>query len=192
MPSRRSFGRRRSAPRRKTRWLSIIPGVLVNTGVNDTWAYSQLALQDVQSGTATPVSWGEFYGGTLIRTILDVTFDPIWGTISGANEEETLIDHVGVFMADVSIPSQTYWDPNVPSGDFMHRHTWAASFVSRAGVTATLAQPEVNVHMDIKTRRRIQENEQLFAVHHYFERLGGGGNAALQAGYTGRVLILLP
>lgn len=184
---RRISGRR---PRRKTRWLAITPGVVSGAASPSpgTYSVSTLALQD----RAGAVDWNEFYGGTLLRVILDVQ---IAHTINNAGgiQVGTVFLHGGLLLSPEVSPTATAWDPNVPSGSFMERQTFGEEVALQygaAGLWYRGKQDGFAFHFDTNVKRKIQENDRLFAVYRGF--LGGTAWTGVDLGHTGRVLIQLP
>lgn len=187
---RRTSGRRQ---RRRTRWLSVVPGVIAGLASN-TFIGTNLTLQD----SLGAVSWSEFYGGTLLRVIMDVN---IAHTISAGTPAPTswiLNSHMGIFLTPDSSVQSTPWDPNVPSGDFMDRSQLYQEAIVLAPVDGGgIYQYQYGVsaqgtghHFDTKVKRRIVENSQLFLGTRHF--ITGPGLVGIDYGYTGRVLIALP
>lgn len=190
---RRRFSRRPRRAKRRTRWVSITPGAFPNFTSNDVYEYEFVGIQDAVGS----LSWSEFYGGTILRTLLEITVDPVYGTFDGADDESTLIWHYGVFvtpgLSATATPDEQIWDPNVPSGDFMHRGTWVESLIKRNNVMVVVPNKDGhNVTIDSTVKRRIGENDAMWMTARYFERNGGTGDATLQVGYSGRILIALP
>lgn len=187
--SRRSF--RRS--RRRTRWLSIVPGAIAALATN-TFIGTNLTLQD-SLGT---VSWSEFYGGTLLRVIMDVN---IAHTISAGTPAPTswlFNSHMGLFLTPDSSVQSTVWDPNTPSGDFMQRsQLYQEAIVLAPADGGGIYQYNYGIsgngtghHFDTEVKRRIVENSQLWLGTKHF--ITGPGLVGVDYGYTGRVLIALP
>lgn len=154
----------------------------------NTFAFDTLTLQD-RSGA---VNWSEFYGGTLLRTILDVQ---ITHTINNAGgiQVGTLFSHTGLCVTADSTLDATTWDPNVPSGDFIRRETFGEEVALQygaAGLWYRGKQDGFAFHYDTKTKRKLRENDQLFIAWRHF--LGGTAWTGVDYGWTGRVLIGLP
>lgn len=182
---RRSFRRR---TRRRTRWLSIIPGSRLALP-NNTFAVDGLNLQD-KGGT---VNWSEFYGGTLLRVILDVQKQYNIGAAPLDGDQQLYFGHAGIFLTPDNSPDAVIWDPNVPSGDFMERLTAGEERVFWNGFGIDSRGGESNAfvfHFDTNVRRRIRENDQLFISWRHF--FSGPVYDQHNYGWTGRVLIGLP
>lgn len=185
---RRSFARR---PRRKTRWLSIVPGAIAGPN-NNEFRYSQLNLQD----RAGAVSWSEFYGATLLRVILDVQLQHTSNSQPGPGASWFLFSHAGIFITPDTTPEAVIWDPNVPSGSFMERQSYGEEifFVNNAGSVVQRGGSDAYAfHFDTNVSRRIGENDLLFlSLKNFFTTAGTPIFTGVDYGYTGRVLIALP
>lgn len=193
MPFRRSrrFSRR---PRRRTRWFSIIPNAFTHS-TNNQFTAQGLSLQI--AGPVT-VPWAQVAGHTVLRTILDLDFN--WDIVYASNAVTNVGDmltHLGIFMsADDTIGTAT-WDPNVPSGDFMHRdHVslwWRRESNTDLGGITKLGSPGEgrHLHIDTNIRRRVRENDQMWLAARSFKNATNVVNG-FTVGYTGRVLLALP
>lgn len=186
----RSFRRITRRPRRKTRWLAITPGSLaaVASGGAGTYSVATLGLQD-RTGAVT---LSEFYGGTLVRLILDVQAVHTVNNAGGI-QTGTCYIHGGVLVDESVSPPSTVWDPNVPSGDFMQRETFGEEVALQygaAGLWYRGKQDGFAFHFDTKVSRKLIENSALFFVTRGF--LGGTAWTGVDLGYTGRALIALP
>lgn len=184
----RRFGRRTSRPR--TRWLAVTPGTVSGASGPGagTYNYANILLED-RTGA---VSLSEFYGGTLLRLILDVQ---IQHTINNAGGIQTATNfmHAGVFLSTDSPPSATVWDPNKPSGDFMERKTFGEEVALQYGTGQYWyrgLQDGFAFHFDTNVKRRIVENSFIFMSVRGF--LGGTAWTGVDLGFTGRALIRLP
>lgn len=188
MPIRRRSMRRRGSSRRRTRWLAIVPDSVVPTsGVVN---FQELALQD--SSGAVPLA--EFYGGTLVKVLLQLQVAPEITIASPAATQvaySTL--HAGIFITPASTPDATVWTPNAPSGDYMIRdsyHFWYRRESDTDGAsTVAIGSPGIGLALETKVRRRIVENSVLWLGNITFLN---GSLDAQPFGYTGRVLIALP
>lgn len=189
----RSF-RRSRGPRPRTRWVALTPHALGPFTANDSYDQQLMEIED----SAGPLFWTDYVGATVLRTIVDFVIDPIFTTPPGDNMlTSQIVCHLGIFMDEAAAPEQSRWDPNTPFGDFMWRKTWSGEAywqdtASAAGGGYALADSLV-VSVDSTQKRRVGEDMRMWCAAHYFERLGGSGaDAALNIGYTGRVLLRLP
>jgi len=196
---RRSFRRR---PRRRTRWLSVIPGSRTFS-VNNEYAFNQILLQASGPGGATPFSQVQLVGATILRTILDIVVEPTKLQPSGPSTGWAFV-HSGLFVSAEVSPNNAIWDPNVPSGEFFARgsfyHKWwfmqeaVSDSIAMDSMTAVVGpdQPYGGhvIHFDTKQRRKIDENEGMFVSWRAF--MDDAITPEIVVGYTGRVLLALP
>lgn len=192
MRRRRSF-RRFSRSRRRTRWFALVPHALTPT-TDDSWDSQVMEIEDA----ALVYEWSRLVGGTLLRTIVDFVIDPNPGQFQGSNplfgSTCSYYEHLGIAMTQESSPSQDRWDPNEPHGDFMWRHFDAGALYLREGPASQWLTWDSGfqrvVRADIRQRRRINEDDRLWAFAHTF--FPGDVDGSMAVGYTGRVLIALP
>lgn len=142
----------------------------------------------------TTVDMSEFVGGTLLRVLFDVQVEsPI--TPQDGNFTGNCTLHGGLFVSADVTPSSTIWSPNVPAGNFMDRrtvHHYTQQFVIE-GDTMCWGYKLVDtqtMRFDTNVKRRIRENESLFASWYAF--LDDTVIQNIVTGWTGRVLIQLP
>lgn len=186
---RRTFRRSRSGSRKRTRWLAVTPGGLAIPTFN-TFQAAQVSIQDVNGA----VPWATFTGGTVLRTLLDVTIDPIL-TTGAPPWDYGLETHVGVFMVNDVSPDSTTWDPNVPHGNFMSRihaseRVQMRPAVEGGSIIQWMTPSSRTMYFDIPVKRRILEGSRMWLSTRSF--LAGTALISSNIGWTGRVLIQLP
>lgn len=195
MPFRRTFRRRGTRGRRRTRWYSLgATAYLANA--DNQFGTLQLNVKDDLGVNHT--LGGLLAGGTLLRVILDVVVEPVFGD-EATYEQVWNYHHTGIFVEAVTAPSQTLWDPNNPSGDFMMRlstyyRAWRSPTLGSLMTVSTVAPDGTKVyaghvqHYDTNVKRRLTENDSLWLTWHNFR----ANFTDTEVGVIGRVLVALP
>lgn len=167
--------------------MAFVPHALVSTG-NDTWDSQVMQIQD-SLGVS---DWTYFVGGTVLRVVLDVVCDRDVFDWGNADYHQSIYTHFGFAMLNESAPLQDRWDPNNPHGEFMWRGTQYQRMdqqVTNVASSITITGDPGVFHIDSRQRRRIREDDQMWAFAHWFQPATSGTPSC---GYVGRVLIALP
>lgn len=169
--------------------MAFTPHALTFSGNNTT------DIQEMQIQDATGIlSFQQFIGGTILRTIVDIVLSPTYQLPPGPNFTSEMYWHLGMFLTEDANPNlSTRWDPNVPHGDFMLREMAVETWYHRvmaSGVEIVKHESShgQRMHWDTTVKRRIHEDERMWMAGRYFTLLATGS----AIGYTGRLLIQLP
>lgn len=187
--ARKRFRRRSARPR--TRWFAVTPGglALMASGTN----YFQQMNLETEGGA---VNMSTLVGGTVLRSLIDLVWQPEWSYDATALVTVSQIFNMGLFVDQSTAPSTTMWDSNKPYGSFMTREQRSIWFTRLSNGNMGSVNQDLSglhVHIDTAIRRRLSEGDRLWMHLKQFSLSSQNGNLdTMSVGWTGRVLVQLP